>query len=345
MMKVKLFAMLAISLCSLAILAPQCQAEGTQWGAYTENNNLAQFESLVGKSANIQAVFVGWGTGNGFPSEYKSIIADKSKTLLIFWEPSVNYDSILSGKWDSYITSFAAEAKNYGGQVILAPFHEMNGNWDVWDGTVGTNTPQKMIDSWRYVHNFFTAASNVKFGWAVNNDSVPDTQANAITAYYPGAAYVDYVGIDGFNFGNPWQSWQSTFSSAINTVKQYNKPIYIFSTASCQGNQKAQWITEMGAGIKQGNIAGWVWFNANKECDWRVNSDANSLSAFKAIIEQSAILLPVSATSTAPVVNPVPTTPTTPTAPVVNVKPNNPTTTQSRWPRQNRTYYHRHYSR
>jgi hypothetical protein len=309
-MKTKSSILLAASILAFVILAPNCSAAATQWGAYVDGGNIAQFESLVGKTADIQAVFTGWGSNGSFPAEYKTTVAGKGKTLLIFWEPSVNYDSILSGKWDSYMASFAAAAKNYGGPVILAPFHEMNGNWDVWGGTVGTNNSQKMIAAWRHVHGLFSGATNVKFAFAPNNDSVPDTLANAITAYYPGSAYVDYVGVDGFNFGTPWQSWQSVFSSAIGTLAQYNKPIYIFSTAACSGAQKAQWIADMGAGVKQYGLAGWVWFNENKECDWRVNSDANSLAAFKAIAAQAAnTVAAVVPASPAPVVTAVPAAP------------------------------------
>jgi hypothetical protein len=271
----------------LSLFIVPAGALASQSGAYVSNGDLAQFESVAGGQVDIQAVFIGWGSNGAFPSYYKSNVAGKGKTLLIFWEPTVNYDSINSGQWDSYLQAFAASAKNYGGPVILAPFHEMNGNWDVWDGTVGSNTPQKMITAWKRVHNFFGSAENVKFGWAVNNVSEPNTEANAITAYYPGSDYVDYVGVDGFNFANPWESWQSVFSASLNTVKQYGKPVYIFSTASCQGTKKAQWINEMAVGVKQYGLAGWIWFNENKECDWRINSDAASLTAFRSLLLQA----------------------------------------------------------
>jgi len=289
MLKIKILAFTTFLL-SIVLSVHRCEAAGVQWGVYLGDGNISRFESLVGNPANIQAVFTGWGNDDDFPTEYKAAVANTGKTLLVFWEPSVDYDSILSGQWDGYLASFAASAKNYGGQVILVPFGEMNGNWDIWGGTVGGNTPQKMINAWRYVHKFFTLSSNVKFGWDVNNESVPDTKANAISAYYPGDAYVDYVGISGFNFGNPWQSWQSVFSAPISTVKQYNKPVYIFSTASSQGAGKAQWIADMGAGVSQYGIAGWVWFNENKECDWLVGSDTASFSAFQAITAQAGRL-------------------------------------------------------
>jgi beta-mannanase len=223
-------------------------------------------------------------------SVFPSVGADlkpSNKTLVIFWEQyGVTLDSIIAGESDAYIRKFALDAKNYGGQVILSPFHEMNGNWDPWGGTVGQNTPQKVVQAWRHIHDVFGTVTNVKFAWAVNNISVPDTTANAIAAYYPGDAYVDYVAVDGFNFGNPWQSFDAVFGKALNTVAAYKKPIYILSMASAAGAQKPAWITDAVTVQmkKYPLLRGWLWFNENKEQDWRINSDAATLAAFKGVL-------------------------------------------------------------
>src|SRR4029077_12166370 len=144
---------------------------------------------------------------------------------------------------------------------------EMNGNWDPWDGTVGGNTSSKVIIAWKRTHDDFAGATNVKFGWAVNNESVPNTAGNSINAYYPGDAYVDIVGVDGFNFGNPWQSFSQVFNSALSQLKTYNKPIYIFSMASADSSLKPAWITDAFTVQlpKWPEVRAWVWFNENKE--------------------------------------------------------------------------------
>ena len=259
------------------------------WGAYVGGSipNIATFESQAGRPMNMVAIFVGWGNSAGpFPSEYAASVRDKGKTLVIFWEHyGTTLDAIYGGQHDAYITQFANAAKTYGGPIILAPLHEMNGNWDPWDGTVGTNNSAKVIASWRRIHDLFLSVPNVKFAWDVNNVSVPQITSNSIASYYPGDAYVDYVAIDGFNFGNPWQTWSQVFSSAITQVKGYNKPIYLLSMASAAGSQKAAWITDaLTVKIPGDQIAGWVWFNENKEQNWLINSDTNSLSAFKAAV-------------------------------------------------------------
>ena len=105
--------------------------------------------------------------------------------------------------------------------------------------------------------------------------------------YYPGDAYVDYVGVDGFNFANPWQTFGEVFDTAITKLQTYHKPIYIFSMGSTAGSSKAAWITEgLGTHIKTyPNVKGWVWFNMNdRGTNWLIDSDPASLSAFKSVL-------------------------------------------------------------
>ena len=165
----------------------------------------------------------------------------------------------------------------------------MNGNWNPWSGTVGTNTPSKVIAAWQHIHNAFAGIQNVTFAWVVNNGSVPDTPENALEAYYPGDTYVDYVGVDGFNFGTPWQTWDQVFpSSLMNRLAAYRKPIFISSTGSDPGPQQAQWISAMGAGIKKyPQVIGWIWFDQSDPKDnFLVDSSTSTLSAFRAIVTQ-----------------------------------------------------------
>lgn len=261
---------------------------GISWGAYVGDNSgdLATFESLVGKPVKIQAYFVGWG--DDFPASIGANLKSANKTLLIFWEPNVGYDAINSGSEDAYMNQFAAAAKSYGAPIILAPFDEMNLNETAWGYGKNGNTAAKFVTAWKHVHDLFAAASagNVKFAIAYNNGSVPNVSGNGFNDYYPGDAYVDYVGVDGFNFGNPWQSFDTIFSSALNQLKSYNKPIYIFSMASVPGTQKAAWITDaLATQMVKYPVAGWVWFNQNgADGNWLVNTDAASLAAFKAAI-------------------------------------------------------------
>ncbi len=269
---------------NFSLLAPQPVA---LWGAYPGNQlgDAATFETQIGHTMNLQSTFEAWT--DPFPTEYGPTVRDKGKTFVVFWEQTGEpLDDIIAGRADATINQFAAGAKAYAGPVILAPLHEMNGNWNSWSGTVGTNTPAKVISAWRHIHDLFSGATNVKFAWTVNSNSVPDTAANAITAYYPGDAYTDYVAIDGFNNGLPWLTFDQIFSQPLQTLAQYKKPIYILSMASAPGSLKPDWITDALTVQmpRHPEVVGWVWFNQIKTYNWRVDSDSASLTAFKAAL-------------------------------------------------------------
>lgn len=276
--------------------------ETVKWGASAgwKESDLFVFEKQVSIPTDHFATFVHWGNESSFPSYLKSYMKMQDKTLIIFWEamdynvasigqPRFNYDAVLRGDWDNYFRSFFKSAKEYDGPVVLIPYSEMNGNWTPWSGTLKGNTAVKHISAYRYIREFGRSATNVAFGWAANAISVPNVIGNQIKDYYPGDDYVDVVGLDGFNFGNPWLTFGQIFDSGLTVLESYNKPIYIFSFACGADPRKASWIKDaLTVQIpKHKEIKGWVWFNENKERDWRINSDTNSLEEFReAVLER-----------------------------------------------------------
>ncbi len=268
-----------------------------KWGVFMgpEPKNIREFESIIKTNPDYLAYFVHWGNGGGkLPDFLKAEARDKGRDLVLFWEasdytigginqPKFSYKSILNGKWDNYIKDFVKQLKDYKGKVILIPFSELNGNWTPWSGTTNGNTPKKAIEGFRYVSSFFKNIPNVKIGWAINAASVPDTSENQIENYYPGDNYVDIVGVDGFNDGPPWFSFAEIFDKPLNKLSKYNKPIFIFSFASAEGPNKASWMrdgffTQM---PKYPKLKAWIWFNQDKERNWLIWSDEDSLAVFK----------------------------------------------------------------
>ncbi|MDO8572405.1 MAG: Ig-like domain-containing protein [bacterium] len=288
-----------------------------KWGVYTgwQATSITEFEALTNKKPDMEMVFVHWGNETQFPFYYGARIRDKGRTMVLFWEasdytrdpftqPEFSFDAVLTGKLDSYFTNFAAGAKTYGGPIIIIPYSEFNGKWMPWGGGVGTNTPEKLIAAYRYLHKFFKDIPNVKFGWSPNNGSVPNIATNQMELYYPGDDVVDYVGVDGFNFGGvEEQTFAQAFSNSLTRLKQYNKPVYIFSFASAGGPGKAAWIKDALTVqlYKYPEVVGWLWFNQNKERDWRVSSDPNSLIEFvNALPSATGTPSPVPTTSAIP---------------------------------------------
>ncbi len=289
---------------STVVDTPPAPYKQLDWGVFTGSNAgaIKDFEQRVETNPDYLAFFVHWGNGDGaLPSFLKTYARDKDRTLVLFWEasdytiggtnqPAYSYQNILNGNWDDYFEDFADQLENYRGEVILIPFSELNGNWTPWSGTKNGNTPEKAVQAYRYIHDYFNHLNNVKFGWAVNASSVPNTPENKIENYYPGDAYVDIVGVDGFNDGPPWYTFEEIFTRPLDTLSQYNKPIFIFSFASAEGPNKAKWMTEGFFDVipRYKNIEAWIWFNQNKERNWLLWSDDDAWEVFlRAIGEET----------------------------------------------------------
>ena len=277
------------------------------WGVYTgaDPTSIENFEKKITANPDYLAYFIHWGNSNGkLPTWLYDYAAAKDRTLVIFWEasdywvggtvqPKFSFKSILNGNHDDYINSFAKQIKAYKGPVILIPFSELNGNWNPWSGTTNGNSPEEAVLAFRYVHKFFDNVPNVKFGLALNANSVPDTYENRIEAYYPGPEYVDYIGLDGFNMGQPWDSFSDLFNKPLNTLSKYNKPMFIFSFASAQGKNKSAWLNDaLNVQMpKYPLLKGFVYFNQDKERNWLLWSDQETLSVFKDYVSRQSLLL------------------------------------------------------
>lgn len=284
--------------------AESAQAATSLWvGAYVPGapSSLAPVSAVQSKlGSKLTVINYFQNTSQGFTRTQATNAARNGSIPMVtleFWnpakgvnQPSFRLTSISGGKYDSYLRTYARAAKSYGKTVWLRPLHEMNGNWYPWGGTVNGNNPAHFNAAWRRIRTIFKqeGATNVKFVWCPNTDSVPGTSANAIAKYWPGASYVDYVAIDGYNFGSggsKWRSFSSVFGASYKTVtKLTTKPVFIAETGcSATGGNKAAWVADMFRVLPTSfpRIRGIVWFNANKERDWRIESSSASLSAFK----------------------------------------------------------------
>jgi hypothetical protein len=270
-------------------------AQGALLGAFVGTGTFAQFETLLGRSIPIVHNFFGWS--DNWTSRAQSDL-QSGKIPLITWEPwnasvGVPLDEIINGTHDAMIQSRAQAARAAGQRFFLRWGHEMNGNWYPWDGShngASSSATAKYIAAYRHIHDVFTnaGATNVLWVFCPNVDSVPGDAWNAWENYYPGDTYVDWMGLDGYNWGtvqtgSSFQSFASIVSRIYPGLFAKGKPIMIPETASTeQGGDKAAWINGILPAL-QGSFPGikaFSWFEMNKETDWRAESSTSSRQAF-----------------------------------------------------------------
>ena len=289
---------------------------GVYLGAFQGTTEL---EEQIGRRFAIQLNYHAWGTG--FKSAPYEINAQKGQVILDTWEfkqslngPTDPYalqalKAVVDGKHDEYIHKFAQDAKAFGMPVLLRWGHEMNGDWYPWSGKrngAGTlelfgdpqkpDGPELFVAAYRHIYEIFQqeTASNVAFVWCPNivmPGGALGEPWNDLANYYPGDDAVDWLCMDGYNWGTtqPYSSWltfDETFRTTYIQLQAINsdKPIMIGETASTeQGGDKAAWISDGLTQLQQAypQVRAIVWFNINKETDWRINSSPASLEAFR----------------------------------------------------------------
>jgi hypothetical protein len=271
----------------------------TMPGVPWDTSGLASLSQALGRSPNVVMWYDAWSNGTPFPAAAATTVAGTGATVEVTWEPwdpagGVQQPAyadarIAAGSFDAYLRAYAQSVRSYGKPVVLRLGHEMNGNWYPWSIGVNGNTAADYVAAFRHVHDVFAAqgATNVTWAWVPN---VPYTGSADLPSAYPGDAYVDQVGLDGYNWGTT-QSWGSTwqifgeiFGAGVGQLQAItSRPIWLGEVASTEvGGNKAAWITDMFATLAaHPEVAGFTWFDFDKETDWRIDSSATSLQAFR----------------------------------------------------------------
>lgn len=285
--------------------APPASVGGSvKFGAATEGgpgnlSALDAFETAAGKQVSLYVYYQSFAFDPNFNSVAASGLLAQGMTPMITWEPwdpsvgstnqpGYSLKAIASGAHDAYINRWASQIRNWGQPLWLRFAHEMNGNWYPWAAGVNGNSAADYVAAWRHVHDLFSVAgaSNVTWVWSPNVVAPGFTSLNQL---YPGDAYVDWLGLDGYNWGttqswgSTWQSPTQVFGASLGILRQLSSlPIVIAETASAEtGGDKAEWIRQFFTMMEQNPaVQAFVWFNFNKETDWRIQSSSASRAAF-----------------------------------------------------------------
>jgi hypothetical protein len=258
---------------------------------------LNAYESVVGRAPAADMIFQSWSEPLYYGSQMNAL-EGTNITPIVTWDPQLStgvgipLSQIVAGDYDGYIIAAAKLAAAWKGTLMIRFAHEMNLSDSPFGPDINGNTPSEFIAAWRHVVTLFreNGATNVRWIWSPNvycNGQCPFIQ------FDPGDAYVDWVGLDGYNYGpslgDPWTSLLNVFQGSYKAITALtSKPLMIAETASAEaGGSKASWIiraflTDIPNSLPR--VRAVVWFNRVKETDWRVNSSAASLAAWKMVV-------------------------------------------------------------
>ena len=261
---------------------------------------VGDLETALGRKIPHIVTFQDWS--QPFPDLDAREARARGKTLQVTWEPwhfsdpnAIKLGDIITGKYDKYIDNWASGARSFGGEIWVRWGHEMNGNWYPWSIGQNGSDAQIWVKAYRHIHDRFRVigASNVRWIWCFNAESVPDASWNDAAKTYPGNDYVDAIAVDGYNFGTTtahsrWQSFEEIFARpvALANEKWPGKPLWIGETGcSTNGGDKVAWLRAMDKSLRGplSRVESVTWFEAAKEADWRVMSSVGSVKMARQI--------------------------------------------------------------
>ncbi len=275
---------------------------------------LQAFEANAGATPAIVHFGQPWRSSAGFgtyhPAPYNAIRGHGSIPM-VDWSPWDSADGdtsdqpefalarIIAGDHDAYIRSWAEGAKAWGQPFFLRFAHEMNGTWYPWSERKNGNAAGEYVRAWRHVHDIFTAvgATNVTWVWCVNAE-YPGSQP--LAGIYPGDAYVDWVAVDGYNWGpatihpTNWKTFDELFGPTYASLRAVapTRPVMIAETASSEtGGSKPGWIADAYARAASEDYAALgaiMWFNWNAGGDWQIETSPATTGAFRAALDGPA---------------------------------------------------------
>lgn len=250
---------------------------------------ITAFGNLTGAQPKVDLYYSAWD--ERFQAQFAAEARQHGAYVLVQLQPNgVTLASIAAGGSDQYLREYAAQVRAFGHPVILSFGHEMNGGWYTW-GTKDA-TPAQFIAAWRHVVDVFQSAGalNVTWMWTVNaiNAGEPD-----ISRWWPGAAYVNLVGIDGYYYF-PADRFSHVFGTTIAEARKFtNDPVFIGETAIGPGPDAAAQVTDLFAGMRADHVLGFVWFDHAQNDppyhqDWKMSDDAAAVAAFRAGVKEYA---------------------------------------------------------
>jgi hypothetical protein len=285
----------------------------TAFGVYVDPWHIGRWATAVGAVPNMAAKFEGFWrrrTPAKFTDQAQRI---GIRRVLISWEPWKPVSSklgvlrgarpqpgyrnvdIARGVQDAYITRFAEAVASFHGIVYLRFAHEMNGFWYPW-----SHDPQNYVRAWRRIARLFreAGADNVRFVWSVN-PNLYETIAlwrRGLPRYWPGRAYVDYLGLTMINFGGVKRYAVSRFAARIRLLHRlYPKPLLI-AEANTQYGGRVRWLRDFHRMLRSTPwIRGVAWSQLPSrgaeqmrrpgDLHWDVERDPVSAAVLRGIVE------------------------------------------------------------
>ncbi len=259
----------------------------------TVARDLGAFDRAIHRHASVRVMFMPMGS----PYLPGRAIIENAKlgaeTVLELQPRGVTLAQIAAGAEDSWLqNTFAPDVVALSRAVTISFAPEMNGQWYAYGH--GRATPADFVAAWQHIHSVVAATAAAPYvSWMWQPSAIHFTTPSP-KPYWPGAQYVDEIGLDGY-YIFATDSFTTIFAKTIALIRSLTKkPIIIGETAvgPLSARQGAA-IQNLFAGIHRYHLAGLVWFNIPQNRgryhqDWRLQDHPLALDTFIAQLAAAA---------------------------------------------------------
>jgi glycosyl hydrolase family 26 len=237
------------------------------------------FGALVGARVSLGLAYT--KLGSGFPHRFAQAAWANGGEAVIQIQPNTQpLWAIAAGRYDLWIRTYASEVRAFGHPVVIGFAHEMNGGWYPWG-----KQPNAFVAAWRHIVTLFRqqGATNVTWLWTPNTGGA---NPSVLRRYWPGATYVNWVGIDGYYY-HPADRFAQIFAPSIRFVRTLTRaPILLSETAVGTLAGQARLIPDLCAGVGRYHLRGLIWFDVDQHDppihqDWRLEGHPAAIAAFR----------------------------------------------------------------
>ena len=225
------------------------------------DNGLTGVSKAFGGNPNIDngVSIVSFYISNGnnstvkLPADSFEVVYKNNAVPLINWQPFGNdsnfnkpfdhqlAEQIVSGQYDELIKSFASQLAVQNKPVFLCPSFKTSNNKNY--STFASNVqPSDFIAAWQYIHDRFDSAGAGKVIWVWH-----PFDAGAVTEYFPGNKYANWIGVSIMDIDKPGSKIKNTnFNSlyqAYHEVPLFQSgiPVMITETGTLSQNKALWW--------------------------------------------------------------------------------------------------------
>jgi mannan endo-1,4-beta-mannosidase len=250
--------------------------------------NVKKFDKSCDCAPNIAVHYlhIGGSTEMGFA---RSIIGTGAIPMLELEPYGISLAKIASGGEDGWLTKYAQAVSSLHSPVIMSFAPEANGTWYTWG--YKHDPPGAFVRAWRHVVTLFRTAEvrNIKWAWIMN---VQFASSENIKLLWPGAAFVNILGLDGY-FIDP-TTFESFFGASIVAMRALSAdPLLITETAAAPSVGKANALNMITSGVTQYGLAGFIWFDVRQRGsrtrqNWSLEDEPAALHLFSNAVRRSA---------------------------------------------------------